>query len=297
MSGVSDNEADGNEPHIRLHVDRTNPRWIDFMPEFRPGWVWLTGAGPGDPGLLTLQAFHGLQTADVIFHDALVSPQVLALIPADTPKIPVGKRAGKKSMKQHEISDLLIDSARTGKRVLRLKGGDPFVFGRGAEEASQLSAGNVPFRILPGVTSGIGGLAYAGLPVSHRDVNQAFTFVTAHDATGGLSAKLDWGAVSRGSPVIVIYMGFRLISQITERLIAEGRPGSEPVAVVSKATTADQAKVITTLERASADVELSGLEPPVLIVVGRIVEMHSMLDWAGGITFDAMGDERSVTTA
>ena len=297
MTGVSDNDSDGNEPHIRLHVDRGQSRWFDFMPEFRPGWVWLTGAGPGDPGLLTLQALHGLQTADAIFHDALVSPEVLSLIPADTPAIPVGKRAGKASMKQHEISDKLIEAARTGKRVLRLKGGDPFVFGRGAEEASQLCAASVPFRILPGVTSGIGGLAYAGLPVSHRDINQAFTFITAHDASGGLSAKLNWGAVARGAPVIVIYMGFRLLAEITDRLIAEGRPSDEPVAIVSKATTAEQVKVITTLERATDDVALAGVEPPVLIVVGRIVELHQMLDWAGGITFDAMGDERTVTTA
>ncbi len=281
MTTVSDKDPDedGSNPQIQLEVEATQRCWIDFMPAFHPGWVWLTGAGPGDAGLLTLQALHALHRADVIYHDALVSADVLSLAPATTPRVLVGRRAAQPSPRQPEITERLIESARSKLRVLRLKGGDPFVFGRGAEEAVGLREAGVPFRVVPGVTSGIGGLAYAGLPVSHRDFNQAITFITAHDASGRLSGGLDWRAIARGSPVLVIYMGFRLLGEIAERLIAEGREPSEPVAVVSKATTRDQRKLVSTLGTAERDVRRAGLEPPALIVIGRIVELHAVLDW------------------
>ncbi|MGI9384262.1 MAG: uroporphyrinogen-III C-methyltransferase [Methyloligellaceae bacterium] len=297
MTGVSDNESDENSggTHIQLRVEATQQRWIDLMPAFHTGWVWLTGAGPGDAGLLTLQALHALHQADVIYHDALVSDDVLSLAPATTTRVFVGKRAAQASPKQPEISRQLIESARSGLRVLRLKGGDPFVFGRGAEEALDLREAGVPFRIVPGVTSGIGGLAYAGLPVSHRDFNQAFTFVTAHDSSGRLSSGLDWHAVARGAPVLVIYMGFRLLGEIAERLMAEGRPPSEPVAVVSKATMREQRKLVTTLAAAERDVQRAGLEAPALIVVGRIVELHAVLDWTSRVALPS--DDAQISAA
>ncbi len=282
MTRVRHNISSGSLPRSGIELAAANPpaRSLAFLPRFEPGWVWLTGAGPGDPGLLTLQAYHALQDADVVYFDALISDDILRLIPNDTPRVFVGKRAGHPSLKQPEITSKLVQSARRGCRVLRLKGGDPFVFGRGAEEAIALGAAGVPFRILPGVTAGIGGLAYAGLAVTHRDYNQALTLITAHDALGGLSSALDWEAIARGSPVLVIYMGFRLLDEISMRLIAEGRAADEAVAVVSNASTGKQRTVVTTLENAAEEVNQAGLEPPAMIIVGEIVRLKASLDWA-----------------
>ncbi len=160
-------------------------------PELLPGWVWLAGAGPGDPGLLTLHALNALRQAEVIVHDALVGPQILDWAP-QAEKLYAGKRGGKPSPRQRDISLHLIDLARAGRRVLRLKGGDPFVFGRGGEEAQTLIRNGVPVRIIPGISAGIGGLAYAGIPVTHRDVNQSVTFITGHDQSGEAPLSLNW---------------------------------------------------------------------------------------------------------
>jgi len=263
---------------------------FDFHAVFEPGWVWLTGAGPGDPGLLTLHACQAMQDADLVYHDALVSDEILALIPAATQRAFVGKRGGHRSPGQPDITRQLIQNARAGRKVLRLKGGDPFVFGRGAEEARELSAAGIPFRILPGVTAGIGGLAYAGIPVTHRDFNQALTLITAHDASGGLSQSINWNAVSHGSPVLVIYMGFRLMAAIADRLMAEGRAASEPVAIVCNATTPAQQILVTTLAHAAADVETAQLASPAMIVIGEIVKLQPELDWLK--PFAATGHER-----
>jgi uroporphyrin-III C-methyltransferase len=165
-------------------------------PELLPGWVWLVGAGPGDPGLLTLHALNALRQANVVVYDALVEPAILDWAP-EAELIYAGKRGGKPSPKQRDISLRLVELAREGKRVLRLKGGDPFVFGRGGEEGQTLVAHGVPIRVVPGVSAGIGGLAYAGIPVTHRDVNQSVTFVTGHDQTGEAPSALDWQAIAR----------------------------------------------------------------------------------------------------
>lgn len=247
------------------------------MPPFPPGTVWLVGAGPGDPGLVTLQAAWALAQADAIYFDALVNEDVLRLARGDCERVFVGKRAGCPSPKQAEITALLIAAARSGKRVVRLKGGDPYVFGRGAEEAQGLVAAGTPFRASPGVTAGIGGLAAAGIPVTHRDVNQSVTFLTAHDASGGLSSRLDWKALSAGSPVLVVYMGFRLMRVIAERLREAGRAEDEPVAVVSNATTARQRVVRTTLGRLAAGDSLGNVEAPAIIVVGGVVALAPVL--------------------
>ncbi|SDW36388.1 uroporphyrin-III C-methyltransferase [Litoreibacter albidus] len=251
-------------------------------PTLEPGWVWLCGAGPGDPGLLTLHALNALRQADVVIYDALVQEAILDWAP-QAEHIYAGKRGGKPSAKQRDISLRLVDLARAGKRVLRLKGGDPFVFGRGGEEAQTLVQHNVPIRIIPGISAGIGGLAYAGIPVTHRDVNQSVTFVTGHDQSGNATESLDWSAISKGSQVIVIYMGMKHIAHITAQLMEAGRPASEPVAIVTTATTKDQQVLETTLGTCVADIAAAGAEPPAIICVGRAVAMRQVLDWQGQI--------------
>lgn len=247
-------------------------------PELLPGWVWLCGAGPGDPGLLTLHALNALQQADVVIYDALVGDGILRWAP-QAELIYAGKRGGKPSPKQRDISLRLVELARAGKRVLRLKGGDPFVFGRGGEEAQTLVQHGIPMRIIPGITAGIGGLAYAGIPVTHRDVNQSVTFVTGHDQSGEATGSLDWEGIARGSQMIVIYMGMKHLAHITERLMDAGRPASEPVGIVTSAATADQHVLETTLSNAFEDSARAGLQPPAIICVGRGVLMRQALDW------------------
>jgi len=256
---------------------------FDSLPNFEPGWVWLTGAGPGDPGLLTLNALHGLRNADVVVYDALVGEAVLRLARPGSVLEHAGKRGGRPSPKQPDISRKLVRLARDGKRVLRLKGGDPLVFGRGGEEALALVAANVPFRIVPGISSGIGALAYAGIPITHREINSAVTFVTGHDATGAVPERVDWGAIAKGSPVIVVYMALRHLAGIAAQLIAEGREASEPAAIVARATTQDQRVVETTLGDCASGHAASGIEPPALLVVGEVVRLRAGLDWLGAL--------------
>jgi len=253
------------------------------LPDFAPGWVWLTGAGPGDPGLLTLLAHHGLGQADVVVYDALVSEAILALARAEAQRVYAGKRGGKPSPTQADISERLIALAREGKRVLRLKGGDPMVFGRGGEEALSLAAAGIPFRIIPGVSAGIGGLAYAGIPLTHRDSNSVVTFLTGHNAAGVVPDEIDWQALARGSPVLVIYMALKHLAVLSARLIAAGRPADEPVAIVSDATLPSQRVLETTLGRAAADAAAAAMAPPAIVAVGEVVRLRAHLDWLGAI--------------
>ena len=254
------------------------------LPTFEPGWVWLTGAGPGDPGLLTLYALHGLRAADVVVHDALVGEGVLRLARPGAALEFAGKRGGKPSPKQADISLRLVQLAQEGKRVLRLKGGDPFVFGRGGEEALALVAAGVPFRVIPGISSGLGGLANAGIPLTHRDTNSAVTFLTGHSLTGEVPDNLDWQALARGAPVIVVYMALKHLRRIADQLIAAGRAAGEPVAVVSKATTDAQRVLETTLGRCAEEVVAQGIEPPAIVVIGPVVRLRAGLDWLGALT-------------
>ncbi|WP_442892184.1 uroporphyrinogen-III C-methyltransferase [Ensifer sp. MJa1] len=253
------------------------------LPALEKGSVWLVGAGPGDPGLLTLHAANALCQADVIVHDALVNEDCLKLARPGAVLEFAGKRGGKPSPKQRDISLRLVELARAGNRVLRLKGGDPFVFGRGGEEALTLVEHQVPFRIVPGITAGIGGLAYAGIPVTHREVNHAVTFLTGHDSSGLVPDRINWQAIAAGSPVIVMYMAMKHIGAITANLIAGGRSADEPVAFVCNAATPSQAVLETTLSRAEADVEAAGLEPPAIVVVGEVVRLRTALDWIGAL--------------
>ncbi len=258
-----------------------NGQW----PELLPGWVWLCGAGPGDPGLLTLHALNALRQADVVIYDALVQEDILNWAP-QAEHVYAGKRGGKPSAKQRDISLQLVDMAKEGKRVLRLKGGDPFVFGRGGEEAQTLVQHGVPVRIIPGISAGIGGLAYAGIPVTHRDVNQSVTFVTGHDQSGETPSSLNWRAIAQGSQVLVIYMGMKHVERISTALLDAGRPADEPCAVVCAATTPDQQVLETTLGRMASDIANSGLEPPAILCVGRSVLMRQVLDWQGMMAGD-----------
>ncbi len=260
---------------------KLTPPPIGGLPVFEKGWVWLTGAGPGDPGMLTLHALNAIQQADVVVHDALVSEEILALLP-DTAKIEfAGKRGGKPSFKQVDISNRIVQLARQGKRVLRLKGGDPFVFGRGGEEALALVQAGIPFRVIPGITAGIGGLAQAGIPVTHRDVNQAVTFVTGHMSGGAVPTDLDWQAIAKGSPVIVLYMALKHLGEITGHLIAAGRSSDEPLAVVAEAATPQQRVVETTIGTAHQYPEKFQELKPAIIVIGDAVRLRAGLDWLG----------------
>ncbi|MFK0272993.1 uroporphyrinogen-III C-methyltransferase [Ensifer sp. NPDC090286] len=253
------------------------------LPALEKGSVWLVGAGPGDPGLLTLHAANALRQADVIVHDALVNEDCLKLARPGAVLEFAGKRGGKPSPKQRDISLRLVELARAGNRVLRLKGGDPFVFGRGGEEALTLVEHQVPFRIVPGITAGIGGLAYAGIPVTHREVNHAVTFLTGHDSSGLVPDRINWQGIASGSPVIVMYMAMKHIGAITANLIAGGRSPEEPVAFVCNAATPEQTVLETTLSRAEADVAAAGLEPPAIVVVGEVVRLRAALDWIGAL--------------
>ncbi|GAA0601332.1 uroporphyrinogen-III C-methyltransferase [Paenochrobactrum glaciei] len=253
----------------------------DLLPQMEKGQVWLVGAGPGDPGLLTLHAVRALEQADVIVYDALVDETCLQFANENAVLEYAGKRGGKPSPKQRDISLRLVELARQNKRVLRLKGGDPFVFGRGAEEALTLVEHGIRFRIVPGVTAGIGGLAYAGIPATHRTINQSVTFLTGHDANGVMPDKIDWHSIARGSPVIVMYMAMKHIGAITRRLIEAGRAADEAMAFVCNASLHNQFVLETTLEKAENAVREAGLQPPAIVVVGEVVKLRESLDWLG----------------
>ncbi len=247
------------------------------LPEFAPGSVWLVGAGPGDPGLLSLLALHALRHADTVVYDALVDPRILKLARPGAALDYAGKRGGRPSPQQPDISARLVRLARAGGRVLRLKGGDPMVFGRGGEEALALAEAGIPFRIVPGITAGIGGLAYAGIPLTHRGINSAVTFVTGHGSDGG--DRRDWAAIAHGAPVLVLYMGLKHLAAVAARLIAAGRQPAEPVAIVSRATTAEQRVLISTLAAAAAEAAAQRIEPPAIVVIGAVAELSAALAW------------------
>jgi len=245
------------------------------VPDFSPGSVWLVGAGPGDPGLLSLYALHALNTADVVLHDALVPPEILAL--AATPRLHgVGKRAGGTRTHQLRINQKLIALARGGERVVRLKGGDPLIFGRGGEEALALAAAGVPFRIVPGISAGIGGAAGAGIPLTHRTLAHSVAFATGHDAQGGLPDDLDFPGLAR-TAVLVFYMALRQADVIAARLIAAGRAPDEAVAFVSDATTKRQRVTPATLATAGAVAAHLDHRAPTLIVIGPVLALRDMI--------------------
>ena len=249
------------------------------LPKFESGWVWLSGAGPGDPGLLTIHALNALEQADVLVYDALVGDEIIKLVSSECVLEYAGKRGGKPSVKQKDISLRLVEFARQGKKVLRLKGGDPFIFGRGGEEALYLAKSRIPFRIIPGISSGTGGLAYAGIPLTHRDFNSAVTFLTGHGIAGELPESHNWDAIAKGSPVIVLFMGTKYLGEIADSLIQNGRSPEEPVAVITKASLPSQFVLETKLEVCAKDVVDHCIEPPAIIIIGEIVSLRKNLNW------------------
>ncbi|MDD2876610.1 MAG: uroporphyrinogen-III C-methyltransferase [Acidiphilium sp.] len=248
---------------------------METLPRLQAGQVWLAGAGPGDPAHLTLLTLSGLDQADVVVHDALVDPAVLALAHPAAARIPAGKRGGKPSAIQADITAQLISLARDGKRVLRLKGGDPFMFGRGGEEALTLAAHGIPFRIIPGLTSGLASMASALIPLTLRGVNQAVVLATGHgaDRTDGM----DWAALARLGQPIVLYMAITNLAVIASALIAGGLPGETAAAAIASATLADQRIVVATLATLADAIRREAIAAPAIIVIGAVVETRARL--------------------
>lgn len=247
---------------------------LSTRPRLQPGHVWLAGAGPGDPGMLTLDVLSALGDADVVVHDALVDPAILA-IAENAELIFAGKRGGKPSATQDDIIAQLIALARAGRKVLRLKGGDPFIFGRGGEEALALVRASIPYRILPGLTAAIAGLADSGIPATMRGINKAFIMATGHAV--GTEDDLDWQSLARTNQPIVVYMGLKNLPLIVAALLEGGLPATTPAAVIASATTAGKKIVTATLATIHDKVTDAGLEAPAIIVVGDIVAMREAL--------------------
>lgn len=241
------------------------------------GEVALVGAGPGDSGLLTLRGLQLMQQADVVLYDYLISEEVLELVRRDADKICVGKRAGKQSMLQQEINRLLVTLAQQGKKVVRLKGGDPFIFGRGGEELQIVAAAGIPFQVVPGITAAVGATAYAGIPLTHREYAQSITFVTGHLHDG--ADALDWQALARGHQTLVIYMGMIKAAEISSQLIRHGQSTQTLVAIISRGTRGDQRVLTGTLEELETLAHRAST--PALLVIGEVVALHNEINWFG----------------
>lgn len=239
---------------------------------FPAGEVWLVGAGPGHPDLLTLRAVQALGQADLVLHDALPGRAVLHHVRRGAEIIAVGKRKGSAPVPQAETNARIVAAAQAGLRVLRLKGGDPFIFGRGGEEAAACDAAGIRWRVIPGVSSGLAAPALAGIPLTHRGLSRAVTFLTAHDETGGL-APIDWTAVARLGGTVAVFMGLSRLDEVALRLISGGRAASTPVAVMSQASLPGQRSVQSTLGTCTLDVRRGALASPALVVIGEVAAL------------------------
>jgi uroporphyrin-III C-methyltransferase len=235
------------------------------------------GAGPGDPGLMTIKGKTLLEMADVVIYDALVSPPILAMIGLQAEQIDAGKRRGRHSKIQSETTDLLIEKAHQYAVVVRLKGGDPFVFGRGGEEMADLIKAGISVEVVPGITSGIAAPAYSGIPVTHRDYASSVTFVTGHESAGKYRLEINWSAIAQGSETIVIYMGVHNLSSIIPQLQAAGLPLDTPIALIRWGTRPEQEELIGTLETIREQIKQKKFEAPAIAIIGRVVNLHSIL--------------------
>ncbi len=242
------------------------------------GKVYLVGAGPGDPGLMTIKGKTLLECADVVIYDALVSQPILDMIGPHADRIDAGKRRGRHSLKQAETTQLMIEQAQEHAVVVRLKGGDPYVFGRGGEEADDLLKAGVDVEVVPGITSGIAAPAYAGIPLTHRGYSSSVTFVTGHEAAGKYRPDVNWSAIAQGSETIVVYMGVHNLPNIVENLCNSGLGINTPIALVRWGTRPDQAELVGTLETIVGQVEESGFEAPAIAVIGAVVELKEKLE-------------------
>ena len=248
---------------------------LDGSPVFHPGSVWLVGAGPGDPGYLTVNALRALQQADTILHDALIDDRILHLARSNAKIIYSGKRAGEHSIDQATLCARMVDLARLGRRVLRLKGGDPMVFGRGGEEILELAEAGIPFRIIPGVTAGLAALAVATIPATQRDVNHAVVLATGHAASD--AEETNWAALAELGQPLVLYMALQRLDGIAAALMAGGMAEATPVAVISSATRSDENILVSSLGSISEDRKRYPIEPPAVVVIGEIVNMRERL--------------------
>ncbi|ELP5730455.1 uroporphyrinogen-III C-methyltransferase [Vibrio vulnificus] len=243
--------------------------------QLKAGEVALVGAGPGDPELLTLKALNYLQQADVVLYDYLVSDEIMALVPSETILVCVGKRAGHHSVPQEKTNQLLVDFAKQSYKVVRIKGGDPFVFGRGGEELEVLADAGINFQVVPGITAAAGATAYAGIPLTHRDYAQSAMFITGH--LKAESDQMDWSTLARGQQTLVIYMGLMKSNYIQEQLIKHGRSAQTPIAIIERGTQLSQ-KVFKGQLAELADLAKQA-EAPALIVIGEVVQLSQKLDW------------------
>ena len=251
-----------------------------IMSKKRKGKVYLVGAGPGDPGLITVRGKYLLEKAEVVVYDYLASPKLLKHVPKEAELIYAGKKGGvKHTHTQEEINQMLVDWAETGKTVVRLKGGDPFIFGRGGEEVEVLAKSGVDFEVVPGVTSATAAATYAGIPITHREYTASVAFLTGHEDPTKPGSKIDWAKLATGAGTLVVYMGIKNLPIIVKNLITHGRDPETPVAVVRWASTPEQRSVVGTLETIADIVREAGIKPPALIIVGEVVKLRKTIDW------------------
>lgn len=252
----------------------------DTKAKEKVGKVYLVGAGPGDPGLITVRGKYLLEKADVVVYDYLACPKLLKHVPKDATFIYAGKRGhGEHKHTQEEINQLLVDHAGAGKIVVRLKGGDPFIFGRGGEELERLFAAEIPFEVVPGVTSATAAATYAGIPITHRNYTASVAFLTGHEDPSKKDSSIDWDKLATGAGTIVVYMGIKNLPVIVDNLLRHGRDPETPVAIVRWASTPEQQTVVGTLATIEEVVTASGIKPPSLIIIGEVVRLRETIDW------------------
>ncbi|AKO64744.1 sirohydrochlorin ferrochelatase [Methylophilales bacterium MBRSG12] len=261
----------------KSNLTKLSNQLIKTLRNKKSGEVFLVGAGPGDPELLTLRALHLIQKADVCIYDNLVSKEILELVRRDAHMIYAGKLRNNHTIEQKEINKLLVNYAKKGLRVLRLKGGDPFMFGRGGEEISELMAKNIKFQVVPGITAATGVSAYAGIPLTHRDYSQSCIFITGHEKNGTLN--INWDNLTQENQTIVIYMGLNALPIITQNLIDSGMRKNMPIALVQEGTTDNQKVVVSTISRVNSKILKTDIQSPVIIIIGEVVKLRKTMKW------------------